>query len=555
MLVAPCSVLKSASLSAHLPYEIIRLVLLESEHTDVLNFARTNKSWWRIICSDNELWKGLYQRRHQPIDVERCWLETFINQLQYTDTNNVSSESFVTFSEEMERKWHNINWKLALEHRIRTEHNWRENLATDIISSDELGLDICCMNLFKNCFIEKTPEDTTFADTSFSWKCFLPVSPDYSGIFIQDRYNHLYVLHASDLRHKKVIEYPCSEQHNHSDALGGRNNRNVIVTYSAKKVIGQYIEASMPKIGWDLDVQDKTCIWTLRRQTPYLILDLPSSSTYYPCNSWIVFQKMTVEDEDESTALDKTLYIQSLFNGACIEFCFDPGSYWTIQSQSAKMLTILLARKDASEESTISCELFKVECTDKSLRIRKCAEGTLAKFEANLQHVNYIYSDCIILVGSLHKDPRVHKVYVVKCSVSKHCTATTVNLREGDTNVLFLETMWKQEFDDYTVFPDLGRLLGCVSGQVWQLFKIDTGEIIGSYTLNISRIVTRVLGPLCVCEMNGKSYLVDVFSGVVLYMLAERSSGLRIVGVAYSIHVTNKRRAQFYIRDYSSFPK
>jgi hypothetical protein len=189
----------STSITAdNIPLEVIQTILLETDYATVLRFSQTSKKWRDIILSDNTFWKSIYQRRHRIIGNEKAWIKTCIDRL--TTFQHDTSTDHINEDNLMEMKWHHIDWKLALEYRIRTENHWRLDRPQRVIHTERLS-DIMDK-------IGSVYQHSTHAGSWQVWMNYVSNAPqDQTGILhIQHIHRKLHHLHHFDIDSNWIIQ-------------------------------------------------------------------------------------------------------------------------------------------------------------------------------------------------------------------------------------------------------------------------------------------------------------------------------------------------------------
>jgi hypothetical protein len=539
----------TASKVSCLPNNVLRQILSISDYATVLAMARTSKKWRQIIYSDNQLWKTIYERHYRLIDVERDWLEIFIHKLQRNHTEGDVPKTFATFGEEMDAKWKNIDWRLALKHRICTEDNWRKNRPSDVIKCEELGLDVCFVDLFDSCLLEG--ELVKYQDGEpHSWLYILPIDANHSGVFVQDRDDQLFFLHASNLRQKQLLKHPRAKWNLRPDGFDLEGEERAITKYRSKTASGQYIEVSVPEHVPTPDTKDRTCLWRPGEDEPYFATNLQLYGADYLNGAWVICSQNI--KSDDSADPDILVYIQHLHTKARKVFVMKYGSCYEVQSQTSNTL-LLLIMELGDEEGSIQWRFTKITCakdTDQ-LASQDCASGIIKGIDVVPWRISYLYDGYVIIYGAPHDNLRVQKAYVARYNADVQHYLSSTSTRTNHNNDLTLDVIWKRDMQIQYVFPDLGCILEQPKNKIWRIIKIETGECIKSYKLETDGITMRIIGSLCQCRLDVGDCLVDILSGEIIRMLPRCSSVMRKTGGTFCVDA-NDNNGHFRILDYSS---
>jgi hypothetical protein len=561
----------SGLFSSHLriPYEVLVQILLNAGYRAAIRLALTSQEWCCMLLSDNLLWKRLYEREYRLIDMEREWLETYMHLLQRRRCIANLKKKYNSLTEEMNARWDGIDWLLALQHRICTERNWRNNRPTDVVELEDVKMNPEFM--YKK-HISKDKKKKKKKKSKFNLSEASLVLSSQSGIFLEDRSYHWAFIHIATPREARAIRHSCEDID---------KDFNINISEDDMKrcwfglSFGQYFQAS--GLVHDRETSQSiqaTCLYIIGKERPYFKANTGYWTIAEPLNHlWYICR------EDITSKYSNIISIYSLRTKQEYKLMIDSGARHIIQCQTPRYVAILVLKSHPQIAFTLIWEMHIVGFAGESglLTERLCAKGLLNGIDGSLRRYNRIDDDYFYAsnasyegidvyesdVDSLDVDdqPRPEKFYVISFSTNINRYIQRTMPLANDTYDAYqygnidLNIVWSQDLYDYNILADNGYVFGRTEPNRWSLFKISTGECIISYNLRADRVKMRILSTLFVVELDDQEFLVDVLTGKVLYKLPKKQPfWSRTARCSHIIDYPPRDVNKFCIWSYSSVP-
>jgi hypothetical protein len=495
-----------------LPIEVIRHILIYLNVSSLLQLSVTCRSFYHLITSDNILWRAMYEHTYTIKALEYDWLLIHSSLLQYFNSKLSAS------------CWENIDWRLALYHRKRTEYNWINDIVTT-----------------KHVYQHKLSNSGRF----------IKFKGPGGFLLVDQETNHLTfssMLHAGalyPLYYNSKCVYATKElsQSDKGDKIAVFNGyMNAMISHQYVVVIGNMIERDQPmseqqmlNIGRVQPCKRALHIWSIGNQHMHAMIPTFSNT----CLEGIHYQWLLTEVAHTTySQYGEQQYTYNIYNLNTAQIAWSlQGEYGTmchIQSADDTSVTVFCAKMTDAPQAALEWQLQRIEqsVADKSHKIVMLGSGIMKLDDKKRMQVigtAALDEDHILLTCWSSGSSIRHLVVRIEQSKEQDTSHAASSSIFGHQKVQHfgLAMAWSTKFKGKVMsLSDLGLVFVYIEDGTCMLFRLDSGQQVSTYTLHGLSTPQRVLGRLCVAKIEQHVCLFDVVNGKIIRTLNDTQDDL-----------------------------